>query len=568
MCTYAPTLILLNLYCIWLIYRQEQLTTNVKFILILDPGCRLFEALATLYKAPCLLNYWCVEVYAPFLSNAIITSSQIGMTYSTQLLGNALSFYRFFAIFFDGRLYRYAEKIAVPHALLAWVYNPLDDFTCYGGLHWDPQNYTNMIVYLWNWSLFGLLANIDYVMYGVLVVSLTLDLCTFFMLRRFVRKNVDRKRADRKLAVMLIVTHVITAFFFLGKYLASDYEDYVPNGCSESEGFFYTNAYESTIGWDGLPNRDDKNQRSVYFIFAAMCTYGPVIIILNVYCIQLIYRRHLLTKSVKFILIIDAGCRLFEGFATVYKAPCLLNYWCVEVYGPFLSNAIITSGQIAMTYSAQLLGNALSINRFFAIFLDGMFYRYAERLAFPHALLAWAFPVALFCGAIGNLYNPREHFTCYGGLHWDPLNYTNLIFYTWAPIMFQFLARLDYFMYGVLALSLVLDLSTFFKLRKFVLHANDRKRSDRKVAVMLIVTHSITGIFFIGNFLTNTLLHRRETLTPVQEYIINEGAPVIGHVAYTLVVTLFNRPPREDATKPKIVSLTESSRDNQSKRLQ
>ncbi|CAJ0568458.1 unnamed protein product, partial [Mesorhabditis spiculigera] len=216
------------------------------------------------------------------------------------------------------------------------------------------------------------------------------------------------------------------------------------------------------------------------------------------------------------------------------------SYWCVEVYAPFLSNAIITSAQIAMTYSAQLLGNALSINRFFAIFLDGMFYRYAERLAVPHALLAWAFPVALFCGAIGNLYNSRQHFTCYGGLHWDPLNYTNLIFYTWATIMFQFLARLDYFMYAVLALSLVLDLSTFFKLRKFVLHANDRKRSDRKVA--LIVTHAITGIFFIGNFLTNTLLHRRETLTPVQEYIINEGAPVIGHIAYTLVVTLFNRP--------------------------
>ncbi|CAJ0568454.1 unnamed protein product, partial [Mesorhabditis spiculigera] len=98
---------------------------------------------------------------------------------------------------------------------------------------------------------------------------------------------------------------------------ASDYEDYVPNGCSDSEGYFYTNAYESTVGWDGLPNRDDKNQRSVYFIFTAMCTYGPVIIILNIYCIQLIYRRHLLTKSVKFILMLDSGCRLFEGFATV-----------------------------------------------------------------------------------------------------------------------------------------------------------------------------------------------------------------------------------------------------------
>ncbi|CAJ0576824.1 unnamed protein product, partial [Mesorhabditis spiculigera] len=125
--------------------------------------------------------------------------------------------------------------------------------------------------------------------------------------------------------------------------------------------------------------------------------------------------------------------------------------------------------------------------------------------------------------------------------------------------------NIDYVMAGVLVFSLILDLVTLFKLRKFVQRGDKKRRADRKLTVMLIVTHIITAIFLIGNSITR-YLRPTLVLTPVLTYICNEGAPVIGHIIFTLVVTYFNRTPRENSKNPKIISVTESGRDQSSPR--
>ncbi|CAJ0925899.1 unnamed protein product, partial [Mesorhabditis belari] len=90
---------------------------------------------------------------------------------------------------------------------------------------------------------------------------------------------------------------------------------------------------------------------------------------------------------------LDIPCANFSGY-------CVLTWECMNVdrypFTGLVLNQIISGINIGMGVSMTMLGSGISMNRFFAVYFDGLLYYKMQKLALPHATFLTAMPVGVY----------------------------------------------------------------------------------------------------------------------------------------------------------------------------
>ncbi|CAJ0584578.1 unnamed protein product, partial [Mesorhabditis spiculigera] len=129
--------------------------------------------------------------------------------------------------------------------------------------------------------------------------------------------------------------------------------------------------------------------------------------------------------------------------------------------------------------------------------------------------------------------NPLTGYICYGGWWFSPQEYVNNSWYTWAGQLGVFLVSdLDKVLYGVFGITLIMDAITLWR---------------------LLVTHLVTVTFLFGNFIANYVI---QNSFPIIYFSVLEIVPFTGHAMLTLIVILFNIPPKARTEKAANVTVT------------
>ncbi|CAJ0948468.1 unnamed protein product, partial [Mesorhabditis belari] len=299
-----------------------------------------------------------------------------------------------------------------------------------------------------------------------------------------------------------------------------------------STGVFYN--------WNGLPIPSISNDVQKDFVATSMFLEALLALLLNIFCATTIFRNSRLSKAVKCYLLFDCYCRLNEAFTFIYQAHCVLTWTCVNPIGSPISglmiNRLVTSFHLGMLYSMQMLGHGLCLNRLFAVFFNGIFYKQVERIALPHSVILWALPIGVYLYQIGDLVNP-DGFRCYGCWFFTPLEFCNTCMVTWNETVYFLTKRFDYIMYGILVTTVILDVLTLWKVRRIKKSSQSKQRADVRLSIMLVTTHLITICFLLGNYITNCVFTAE---SPIFYYLILKVSPFIVHCILGCVVIFFN----------------------------
>ncbi|CAJ0576722.1 unnamed protein product, partial [Mesorhabditis spiculigera] len=293
--------------------------------------------------------------------------------------------------------------------------------------------------------------------------------------------------------------------------------------------------------WNGIPIRNRQNEKTDPPIVASMIVFGTTGFLLCLYCFRVIFRNSRLSRGVKWFLTIDCFCRLHESWTLLFKAHCVVTFWCVDVTNPpfhgLFFNQLITALNLGMFYSIQCLGNGLALNRLFAVVLEGRFAAKFERYAPQHALIAWLFPIGVHVYEMGNVVNPDTGYVCFGGWTFNPLEYSDYAWWWWDKSVALMMDHFDKLMYFVFMTTVFFDIVTLVRIRTMHRQSPLKRSVEQRLAIMLLITHLTTIIFLASNVVSNYIFPDE---TPIFYYLVEDVASFFGHSFYTLIVILSN----------------------------
>ncbi|CAJ0948214.1 unnamed protein product, partial [Mesorhabditis belari] len=223
--------------------------------------------------------------------------------------------------------------------------------------------------------------------------------------------------------------------------------------------------------------------------------------------IWVIVGRRNLSKAVKLYIMADLITRLLFAISRFNRVICILTWHCVSTDGyPFswlMLNLITSAFEFGLELMLKLVAVAFSVNRFFAVYFNGLYYSRFERSAFLQCFLLTIFPAAAYLVSIGTLTNKSTDYVCYGGTFFNPANYLFTWFYSWKPgwtntwelVAESWVVPIS----GVSAL--ILDLLTMLKIRqmKRFVDSKQKIKGDRTLLIMIFITHLITMIRWMQN---------------------------------------------------------------------
>ncbi|CAJ0580451.1 unnamed protein product, partial [Mesorhabditis spiculigera] len=195
--------------------------------------------------------------------------------------------------------------------------------------------------------------------------------------------------------------------------------------------------------------------------------FGTIGFVLSTYAFVLLYRKKALSLGSKLFLLSSCYIRATQSLFCFFKAHCVMTMWCISLrrapFSGFLFNNFISNYHQGVADTLRWLTAGLALNRFFAVYFDGYFYKTVEKTALFQITLSFFIPVAM-----------------------RPAQLALAILYVWNPVFWEIIDIQEIVISYLYWVTFVVDLMTFWKIRKMDLQLRRRCGLQGTKAVALI----------------------------------------------------------------------------------
>ncbi|CAJ0955168.1 unnamed protein product, partial [Mesorhabditis belari] len=324
---------------------------------------------------------------------------------------------------------------------------------------------------------------------------------------------------------------------------------------------------------NGMPIRPENRPDSDLPVIAMLAAAGTFELFFVGHTIRVIARSQILSKAVKCYMLIELIAKFLFAISRFNRIICIINWYCVATdnypFSGLMLNFIITACEFALELTIKLVAVAFCINRFFAVFFNGIYFTQAERLALPQCSILVIIPLIGYLMQIGTLTNKTTDYVCYGGTYFSPLNYLLMTFYSWkALLQYYWKDWIDIYAAPISAgLSILLDSLVLWKIRRLNTTINSTQRGNANIKLVLMML--ITNLISLVTYLQRQILRVDIGITPsnykqkiLGQYYYVTLPQMIFRDLQTLCVLLFNLPPRQPKHQPPILSKQSASNGN------